>query len=94
MYLFVRGDLSTAQQIVQTSHAAACIGQRFHSDTNIVLCECPNEDRLNSIAEYLNEQNIEFELFFEPDIDSHTALATQPLAGKARAPMRRFRLMK
>jgi hypothetical protein len=36
MYVFVREDLSSPQQIVQSSHASARIGELFHSDTNIV----------------------------------------------------------
>ena len=93
MYLFTRQDLPLPQQIVQTAHAAAYIGERYHADTNIVLCGCPDEVKLKDIADYLASKNIEHECFYEPDIDAYTAIATQPLVGDLRKPMRKFRLM-
>lgn len=90
-YLFTMADLSIPQKIVQVAHAAAYIGNRFHADTNVVLCE---ESNLEDIAAYLDSKGIEYELFFEPDVNAFTSLATQPLKGSQRRPMRRFRLMK
>jgi hypothetical protein len=81
------------QQIVQTAHAAAYIGERYHADTNIVLCGCPDEVKLKDIADYLASKSIEHECFYEPDIDAYTAIATQPLVGDLRKPLRKFRLM-
>jgi hypothetical protein len=93
MYLFTRTDLTTPQQIVQTAHAAAYIGKKYHADTNIVLCACEDEVKLSKIAEYLSKHQIDFKMFYEPDVDAHTAIATQPLVGDVRKPLRRFSLM-
>ena len=93
MYLFTRADLSKPQQIVQTAHAAAMIGERYHGQTHIVLCEARNEEHLKGVSDYLDKHNIDHEVFYEPDISAFTAIATQPLAGEYRTPMRKFQLM-
>jgi hypothetical protein len=94
MYLFVRSDLSAPQQIVQTAHAVDEIGMRYKSDgTNyMVLCGATNEEHLLTIAECLDKNEIDYEMFFEPDIGAHTAIATRPLRGTERAPLKKFRL--
>lgn len=93
MYLFIRKDLSPPQMIVQASHAAAKIGEQYHGGTSIVLCGAENEDHLRVIADYLDQHDIAHHAFYEPDIDGHTAIATQPLTGKLRNPMKKFQLL-
>lgn len=97
MYLFVREDLSKQQQIVQSAHAALEAGFRFErpdpDTTHLVLIGAKDEEHLMNIQLHLNESGIEYELFFEPDIDSHTAIATKPLKGEERKALRKFRLM-
>jgi len=94
MYLFIRSDLSIPQQIVQTAHAVDEIGMRYKSKgTNyMVLCDAANADHLNTIAECLDKNEIDYEMFFEPDIGEYTAIATRPLIGAERRPLRKFRL--
>ena len=94
MYLFTRADLSIPQQIVQTAHAVDEIGMRHKSDgTNfMVLCDAASEEHLFTIAECLDKHEIDYEMFFEPDIGQHTAIATQPLRGSQRTPLRKFQL--
>lgn len=94
MYLFVRRDLSAPQQIVQSSHAAAYIGHRYHGETSIVLCDVPDEAGLHKVSDYLAGHEIDHEKFFEPDIEAHTAIATQPLMGDKRRLLRKFSLMR
>jgi len=100
IYLFVREDLSRPQQIVQTAHAVDELNKEMSygeitSTTNfMVLCAAEDEWELYDISEYLNSHNIEHHLFFEPDIDGHTAIATKPLVGEQRIPMQRFSTMK
>jgi hypothetical protein len=96
IYMFVRGDLSHPQQIVQTAHAVDEIGKRHKSDgtSYMVLCEAKDEDDLFDISMFLARNNIDHHTFHEPDIDGYTAIATQPLRGTARKPMRRFQLKK
>ncbi len=94
MYMWVRRDLPVPHQIVQAGHAAASIGKSFHDDTNIVLCAATDELDLLNISRYLDVHNIKHVMFYEPDVSAHTAIATQPLFGNQRRPLRRFSLMK
>lgn len=93
-YLFIREDLSTPQQIVQTAHAAHEAGETFGQHSHMALIGAGTEQSLLKIAEHLDRNDIKFKLFFEPDIDSYTAIATEPLAGDRRKPLRRYSLLK
>ena len=94
MYLFVREDMSHAQQIVQTAHAVDELNKKIpHKPGNyMVLCGAKSEDHLHEIVTYLQRFNIDHELFFEPDINGFTAIATKPLIGNERKIMRKFKL--
>ena len=100
IYLFVREDLSKAQQIVQTAHAVDELNKEMSlgeitSTTNfMVLCPACDEWELFDIKLHLEEQGIEHHMFYEPDIEAFTAIATKPLVGKQRIPMRCFSTMK
>lgn len=96
MYLFVREDLSQAQQIVQAAHAVDELNKKhLHDHGNyMVLCSAINENHLLSIAMQLVSNGIIFKLYFEPDIDAYTAIATQPLRGHERKPLKKFKLKK
>lgn len=96
MYLFVREDLSHPQQIVQTAHAVDELNKKHpHPSGNyMVLCGASSEDELHTIAEMLYNNGIGYEMFFEPDIDGYTAIATHPLRGEQRKPLKRFKLKK
>lgn len=96
MYLFVRNDLTAAQQIVQTAHAVDDLNKMHPHDPGnyMVLCGVNQEADLLSISEYLSFEGIKHSLFYEPDIESYTAIATKPLIGSERKPMKRFQLMK
>lgn len=93
MYLFARKDLQISQQIIQTAHASAKIGEAYHGDTYAVLCGADNEEHLHTIAEHLDSHGIAFHMFWEPDLSEYTAIATAPLKGGARSPLRKFKLM-
>jgi hypothetical protein len=95
MYLWVRGDLSHPAQIVQTCHAVDELAKRYQSDgtNHMVLCHADNEEHLLSIADYLDDNGIDYEMFREPDMDNqYTAIATKPLRGREREPLRIFKL--
>jgi hypothetical protein len=49
-----------------------------------------NEKHLLDISEYLHSKGIDHAMFYEPDIDAHTAIATKPLIGDERLPLRRY----
>ena len=95
MYLFARKDLSPQQQIIQVSHAAHIIGKNQECDDvpNAVLIGADTEYDLIGIKEYLDYFDIAHEIFYEPDISQHTAIATYPLVGDERLPLRKFDLM-
>lgn len=96
IYLFIREDLSKPQQIIQTAHAVD--GMNFWAEkeekiSNMVLFSLKNEEDLIKTSNKLMDEGISHELFYEPDISAYTAIATQPLVGNERKPMKRFRLM-
>lgn len=95
--MFVRTDLPYAQQIVQAAHATLEAGFRFEKPektSHIVLISADNEDELHNIAHYLSNKGIMYEIFYEPDNDTgFTAIATQPLHGQQRKPLKRFKLL-
>ena len=97
MYIFIREDLSKPQQIVQASHAAHEAGHDFgkaDGSTHIVLIGLPSQSKLLQTAEHLSTHDIPFKMFYEPDDDAgYTAIATQPLCGDQRKPLRKFRLL-
>lgn len=100
IYIFVREDLSKCQQIIQAAHAvdemnANLIDPNAAKVTNyMVLCPAVDEWELHDISVYLKECGIKFHKFYETDIEGHTAIATVPLVGEQRAPMRAFSTMK
>ena len=83
-----------AQQIVQSAHAVDDMNKDFpHGKGNyMVLCGVADETELLDTALYLTENDIWFTMFFEPDVGSHTAIATRPLFKKERRNLRKFKL--
>ena len=96
MYIFIREDLPHAYQIVQAAHATHEAGIRFGKTdlpTHFVLVGVRDETALKETAVYLERHKIEFEMFFEPDYDTgYTAIATKPLYGDERKPLKRFNI--
>ena len=105
VYVLVRRDLSFPQQAVQAAHAAleaARAGliprgadEPLAPHPHLVLCHVPSIDGLLRAADRLRGAGVRFRLFHEPDLGgAPTALATEPLRGEDRAPLRRFPLLK
>lgn len=71
------------QQIVQAAHSALEAGRELGTTTtpsHLILLEAKSEDALLRIAEQLEQQDIRFHLFFEPDNNrGYTSLTTEPL---------------
>ena len=92
----VRTDLPTAQQIVQSVHAAYEAGIRFGDPNNIasvVVCSVPNEEELLRTKERLDSREIRSYVFREPDIGGQaTAIATEPIYGPQRKVLSRYPL--
>lgn len=98
MYIFIRQDLTKCQQIVQAAHATHQAGIRFGDTelpTHFVLIGVKDQNELLKTSQYLLQNGIEYEMFHEPDFDTgYTAIATIPLIGEQRKPMRKFQIMK
>jgi hypothetical protein len=58
------------------------------------LCDCKNEDHLKEIASHLDNHNVSFKIFYEPDVDQYTSIASEPLVGSARNCMKKYQLYK
>jgi hypothetical protein len=96
-YLFIRQDLSLAQQIVQSNHVAAVAGVSFGEPMNIaneVLIGVPNKDALHKVQDLLGNNGIEFVDWYEPDYElGLTAICSIPIREKGkRAVMAKFDL--
>jgi hypothetical protein len=59
-----------------------------------VLIGVDSQDHLKTTADYLGMHGIEFEMFFEPDVDEYTAIASEPLFGSERKPLSKYKLFK
>lgn len=96
MYIFIRKDLTVPQQIVQASHAALEAGFAYNQpagSTYIVLISIKNQSDLTKVSDRLTSQGIDHQKFFEPDYDTgYTAIATRPLFGTEREPLKRYSL--
>lgn len=61
---------------------------------HLVLCEVPDEKALAYEQARLEALGVRTVSFREPDRNNElTAIATEPLVGEARRPMRRYRLL-
>lgn len=96
-YLFVRQDISLAQQIVQTNHATYHMAiSHPHTDKtaipSIVLIGVPNKKALERVIQKLRINNIEYTSFFEPDWEMGlSAVATSPnLSDEQRNALRNY----
>lgn len=60
-----------------------------------MLCTVPNESELAALFNVLKEKGVRCAGWYEDDLDeSLTAIATAPLRGDERKPLRRLKLLK
>lgn len=87
-YVFVRRDLTVAQQIIQSNHAtyeAARMAPEGEPTPHICLFEVANERELISVTNELEKLFVTYSVFYEHDHDmGFSALATAPIRGEAR----------
>jgi hypothetical protein len=98
-YIFIRKDLSLAQQLVQSSHAALEAGFTFNKPqqtSSIIMIGAKDQNELYQIGERLSKHGIKHHMFFEPDFDmGHSAIATEPIDNpQTRRLMRKYSLYK
>ncbi|HET8688786.1 MAG TPA: hypothetical protein VFM18_19385 [Methanosarcina sp.] len=71
------------QQIVQAAHSALEAGRELgkpNEISHLILLEAKSEDALINIAERLEQKNIRFHLFYEPDHNrGFKSLTTEPI---------------
>lgn len=85
VYGFVRTDIPKVQQAIQLAHVTMVLGQKFGgripnaSRQNFCIFGLENEQDLLNLSNFLERKKIKFATFFEPDINSFTAIATIPL---------------
>lgn len=86
MYVLVRQDISPGYQIAQSIHAKDQFTHEFPDTENkwyqesntIVVLGVPSEDALKAYAYLAESQGLKCSMFYEPDINEHTALAIEP----------------
>jgi len=94
VYLIVREDLSHPQQIIQTSHAVELMKDECESSgvSRMILFGVDDERALRREASKLETAGIPHSLFYEPDINGYTAIATAPITGHDRLHFRNHQL--
>ena len=97
IYTFIREDLTPAQKIVQIGHACYEAGKLFQDKegiSSLILLYAKDEEDLMFIAERLEMKGIDFYMFYEPDLNSHTSICTRPVSQKERPFFKRWDLYK
>ena len=96
MYVFVRTDMTSAQQIVQAAHVTYDAGQKFEKPEHPlhrILFGVKDEAELLKASTRIGIDNVDHCMFYEPDFDTgYTAIATEPLYGEERNVMRKYNL--
>lgn len=93
-YILVRTDLSPAQQLVQSCHAAMEATHKYGlpERTHLVVCEL--SESIEYAEYYLSKHGVQFQTFYENDISEHTAICTEPIYGDKRNLFKKFNLLK
>jgi len=84
-YTFIRKDISLEQQLVQLAHATLEAGFRFEKPIEtsfLILLEVQDQDELIVASKILEDSDIDFHMFYEPDNDmKFSAICTRPVYG-------------
>jgi len=98
--VFVRQDITLAQQIVQSNHATFEVARKLDPQNPDDIPSCivigvPDKAALSHVAERLRRYGIGHQEFHEPDFDmGFSAIATVPLDLKQRRPLSNYNLWK
>lgn len=99
LYVFVRKDLPTKEQIAVQACHAAIESARYHIPPNaehpsLVILQVTDEQELEVVSLYLDRIGIRFKGFREEWFnDSLTAIATEMISGEQRKHLRHFQLL-
>ena len=99
MYIAVRRDLSVAQQVVQSVHAAIEACWPIHYDDlehpSVIVLGVKSEESLNNFEKYVYDQNFHYETFREPDRNNEkTSVAVYAVGECDRHLFKKFQLLK
>lgn len=79
LYVLVREDLPIEYQAVQAGHAVAAWTLDFPKkwkNEYLIYLSVKSENDLKKWASKLERNDMDFRVFYEPDIDEYTALST------------------
>jgi hypothetical protein len=95
IYVFLDLSLSNQQMLVQTGHLSYESSRKFPSDSHpsIILLAMQPQD-MEKIKSHLDNLNIKNVIFFEPDLNKNTGVATEPLTKEQAKKLSEFRLIK
>jgi len=98
VYVRLRLDLPHPHLTVQAAHAAIAatfaFGEPHRTHPNLVVCGVADESELAAVFNSLKEQGVRCCAWYEDDMGGAlTAIATAPLRGAERKPLKRFRLL-
>lgn len=84
VYIFTRQDISPEQQLVQSAHVALKLGSHLGKsidpdETYFTVVGVRDGDALQSVRELLRNYDRKHVVFYEPDIDGFTSVATYPI---------------
>ena len=101
LYTFTRQDIFKEYQLVQTAHVAYKLGSKMGKDadpdnTYFTCVGVRNLEALNAVAKILDQFNIYYERFIEPDLNNGemTAIAVYPIDEDKRDILLAFNLLK
>lgn len=96
--MFIRQDLPLHAQLVQACHASLELGFRkspLDKTSFLILLTVKNQEELQKTKEYLDMNEVDSYMFFEPDFDmGFTALCTEAIFGEKRKLFKKFKLWK
>lgn len=96
-YCFIRKDLPLHYQIIQAAHATQEITKEIphpEKTCHFILFEANDEKHLDKIKRKLDMKGIKSHMFYEPDVDQRTSIATEPIFGDDRKFFKKFKMFR
>lgn len=99
VYVITRRDLPDPHRTVQVAHATLAAervwGSPHHTHPHLVVCAVKDEQELAQVFNDLKDRGVPCCGYYEDDMNNAlTAIATAPLKGEERSPLRYLRLLK
>lgn len=106
MYIFIREDLPKIHKVIQAAHVTYMAGTdaflgrdfenaSFKNDVHFCIFGVKDKDELYTVAWKLQENNLEFVMFYEKDFDiGDSAIAVKPIVGSSRSSFNEYKLLR